>query len=82
MWQLAARAGVWLLNVVGASSFGWAASDWYNEAQTTSQTQNTQSPEAAEQQRKRQMWRTIGFLGGILLSIVAFFIGKRMLKNK
>jgi len=82
MWQLAARAGVWLLNAVGAASVGWSASDWFNESQTTKQTENTQSPEAAEQQRKRQMWRTIGLFGGILLSIVAFFIGKRILKNK
>ena len=72
MWQLVARAGVWLLNAVGAASFGWSASDWFNESQTTSQTQNNQSPEVAEQQKKRQMWRTIGFLGGILLSVKEF----------
>ena len=82
MWQLVARAGVWLLNVVGAASFGWSASDWFNESQTTKQTENKQDPETAEQQKKRQMWRTIGLLGGIFLSIVAFFIGKRILKNK
>lgn len=82
MWQLVARTGVWLLNAVGAASFGWSASDWFNEKQTTNQTSNTQNPETAEQQKKRQMWRTIGLLGGILLSIVAFFIGKRILKNK
>lgn len=82
MWQLVARAGVWLLNVVGAASFGWSASDWFNESQTTKQTENKQDPEAAKQQARRQMWRTIGFLGGIFLSVVAFFIGKKILKNK
>lgn len=81
MWQIVARAGVWLLNAAGAAAAGWSMSDWFNEKQTTQQTLNTQDPATAEAQAKRQQWRTIGILGGILFSIVAFFICRKMLSK-